>query len=56
MVSVSTPTATSQSTPRVFLSYSHDSPPHAARLLGLALQLRRDGVDARIDQFDAFPP
>jgi tetratricopeptide (TPR) repeat protein len=51
------PAATSeQRPPRVFLSYSHDSFEHAARVLALAQQLRRDGVDSRIDQFEAFPP
>ena len=29
--------------PRVFLSYSHDSDEHAARVLDLANALRRDG-------------
>ena len=48
--------AEEQRAPHVFLSYSHDSPEHAARVLALASQLRRDGVDARIDQFEAYPP
>jgi len=56
MAPVSSAAATAQRAPRIFLSYSHDSPEHAARVLALAFQLRRDGVDARIDQFDAFPP
>ena len=37
--------------PRVFISYSHDSPGHKARVLKLATALRRDGVYAELDQF-----
>ncbi len=37
--------------PRVFLSYSHDSDEHAARVLDLANTLRRDGIDAILDQY-----
>src|SRR5271165_4517588 len=37
--------------PRVFISYSHDSPRHCDRVLALAQQLRRDGIDAELDQF-----
>ena len=33
--------------PRVFISYSHDSPEHCHQVLSLAQQLRRDGIDAR---------
>jgi hypothetical protein len=35
----------------VFISYSHDSPAHAKRVLELANQLRREGVDAWIDRY-----
>jgi hypothetical protein len=38
--------------PRVFISYSHDSPEHRERVLKFANRLRKDGVDAWIDQFD----
>jgi probable HAF family extracellular repeat protein len=41
--------------PRVFISYSHDSNEHEARILALAEQLRRDGIDAQIDQYTADP-
>ncbi len=42
---------------KVFISYSHDSPEHAARVAGLAASLRRDGVDCWIDQYvDGTPP
>ena len=40
---------------RVFISYSHDSADHKLRVLELANQLRRDGVDARIDRYVDFP-
>jgi ketosteroid isomerase-like protein len=36
---------------RVFLSYSHDDKEHCDRVLALAQQLRRDGIDADLDQF-----
>ena len=41
--------------PRVFLSYSHDSPEHQVRVLDLANQLRQWGVDTTIDQYDPSP-
>ena len=41
--------------PRVLLSYSHDSPEHSARVLGLADRLRGMGVGARIDRYDPAP-
>ena len=37
--------------PHVFVSYSHDSEPHRARVLALANRLRADGVDAHIDRY-----
>ncbi|HYN38981.1 MAG TPA: NB-ARC domain-containing protein, partial [Rhodospirillales bacterium] len=47
---------TEQRPPRVFISYSHDSGAHAARVLKLANDLRRDGIDAIIDQYFTAPP
>jgi hypothetical protein len=44
-----------EQTERVFISYSHDSPAHAKRVLDLANQLRREGVDAWIDQYEPSP-
>lgn len=41
--------------PKVFISYSHDSPDHAARVLELADRLCEDGVDAMIDQYEDEP-
>ncbi len=37
--------------PRVFISYSHDSPEHQDRVLALSDQLRKDGIDCNIDQY-----
>jgi len=37
--------------PRVFVSYSHDSPAHSARVLAFAQALRDDGIDVELDQF-----
>jgi tRNA A-37 threonylcarbamoyl transferase component Bud32 len=36
---------------RVFISYAHDTPAHASRVLALAQRLRGDGLDCMIDQF-----
>jgi TIR domain len=47
---------TEQRPPRVFISYSHDSEDHAARVLRLANDLRRDGIEAIIDQYVTSPP
>jgi len=42
--------------PRVFISYSHDSPAHEAKVLALADRLRSNGIDAMLDQYESFPP
>jgi hypothetical protein len=42
--------------PRVFISYSHDSTQHKDLVLGFAQRLRKDGVDAQIDQYVAGRP
>jgi len=39
-------------TPIVFISYSHDSAEHEAWVLRLATDLRNNGVDATLDQWD----
>jgi hypothetical protein len=39
----------------VFISYSHDSPEHSARVLELSNKLRELGVDAEIDQYHTRP-
>jgi hypothetical protein len=41
--------------PRTFISYSHDSPEHLDRVLALADQLRYDGIDCRLDQYEDIP-
>ena len=41
---------------KVFISYSHDSPEHARRVLKLAERLRVDGINAQIDQYVAGTP
>jgi selenocysteine lyase/cysteine desulfurase len=46
----------SNAPPKVFISYSHDSPEHEDRVLGLANRLREDGIDAEIDQYEISPP
>lgn len=49
----SQPTANQTKTvPQVFISYSHDSPTHKQWVAELASRLRRDGVDAILDQWD----
>ncbi|MDZ3837792.1 MAG: SUMF1/EgtB/PvdO family nonheme iron enzyme [Rhodospirillales bacterium] len=41
--------------PKVFISYSHDSPQHEQRVLELANRLRQNGVDAEVDQYEVSP-
>jgi hypothetical protein len=36
--------------------YSHDSPEHCDRVLALAQQLRRDGINTELDQFHQEEP
>ena len=40
----------------VFISYSHDSPEHEAKVLALANRLGADGIDVALDQYESFPP
>jgi hypothetical protein len=42
--------------PKVFVSYSHDSPEHMERVLELSDRLRREGVDCHTDQYEESPP
>ncbi len=42
--------------PTVFISYSHDSPEHADRVLELSDHLRADGIDCVLDQYEDSPP
>ena len=41
--------------PRVFISYSHDSPQHKKWVLDFATTIRNRGVDAVLDQWDLRP-
>src|SRR2546426_12722967 len=41
--------------PRVFISYSHEEPEHDSWVLELAASLRKNGVDAALDQWDLRP-
>ncbi len=41
--------------PRIFISYSHDDPEHCRRIFELCEQLRKKGLDCRIDQHEVFP-
>jgi hypothetical protein len=41
---------------KVFVSYSHDSEQHSQRVLALANQLRKQGIDAELDQYETRPP
>lgn len=41
--------------PRVFISYSHDSTEHKKRVLQLSDDLRASGVDCNLDQYEPFP-
>lgn len=43
------------SPPQIFISYSHDTPEHKLWVLKLAGDLRRNGVDAIIDQWNLSP-
>jgi len=44
-------------TPRVFISYSHDSDQHRARVLALAERLREDGIPTDLDRYvNGGPP
>ena len=40
-----------ESTPKIFMSYSHDSEEHSERVLHFAWSLRRNGIDVELDQF-----
>lgn len=42
-------------TPRVFISYSHDSEAHDEAVLRLAQKLRTGGIDAQLDRFVPSP-
>ena len=35
----------------IFISYSHDSPAHAERVLSFSERLRKDGYETSLDQY-----
>ena len=41
--------------PKVFITYSHDSPEHEENVLQLAKTLRKHGVDATLDRYETRP-
>ena len=41
--------------PKIFISYSHDSEKHQQNVLGLADRLRDEGIDCFIDQYEESP-
>ncbi|HEY0172380.1 MAG TPA: SEFIR domain-containing protein [Pyrinomonadaceae bacterium] len=49
-------TTSSAASPKVFISYTHDSPEHMGRVLSLSDRLRAEGVDCHIDQYETSPP
>lgn len=44
-----------QISPKVFISYSHDSIEHKRRVRNLSDRLRREGIDSNIDQYEQSP-
>ena len=41
--------------PKVFISYTHDSPDHKQLVFNLSERLRSNGIDSRIDQYESSP-
>jgi HEAT repeat protein len=41
---------------KVFISYSHDSKDHKARVFQLAKRLEKDGIECGLDQYETSPP
>lgn len=48
-------TTSSAESPKVFISYTHDSPEQMDGVLELADRLRAEGVDAHLDQYETSP-
>lgn len=48
-------TSSEATAPKVFVSYSHDSPEHGEHVLALADRLRSDGIDCILDQYEESP-
>ena len=49
-------TTSSAQSPKVFISYTHDSPEHMDGVLELSNRLRAEGVDCHLDQYETSPP
>ncbi|MDI9309481.1 MAG: toll/interleukin-1 receptor domain-containing protein [Limnohabitans sp.] len=45
-----------ETNPKVFISYSHDSKEHQDRVLKLSDELRNEGIDCSLDQYEDSPP
>ncbi len=45
-----------EGSPRVFISYSHDSEAHRERVLALSERLRQDGIETILDRYVAGSP
>ena len=45
-----------QKIPKVFISYSHDSKEIQDKVLEFSNKLRKEGIDANIDQYIDSPP
>ena len=41
--------------PKVFVSYAHESEPHAEWVRRLAVQVRLDGIEALLDRWELVP-
>ena len=41
--------------PKVFISYSHDTPEHVELVLNFSDRLRQDGIDCILDQYETAP-
>jgi tetratricopeptide (TPR) repeat protein len=48
-------TTSSAVSPKVFISYTHDSPEHMDRVLELGNRLRIEGIDCQLDQYEMSP-
>ncbi|HEX6185517.1 MAG TPA: SEFIR domain-containing protein, partial [Pyrinomonadaceae bacterium] len=48
-------TTSSTESPKVFISYTHDSPEHVDRVLSLANRLLAEGIDCHLDQYEMSP-
>ncbi|WP_180235788.1 toll/interleukin-1 receptor domain-containing protein [Bacillus toyonensis] len=45
-----------KTTPKVFISYAHDTEIFSDKVLSFSNKLRADGIDANIDQYEDSPP